>query len=86
MSRCIIGRTARIALRKKGQEARIVTLVFPSRWRRSDLLGYVRREHPTETVRIVGWGSVTDGSTWEPSLWIVNPDGFSDYKQARVAA
>jgi len=77
---CLPARTALVALRKRGQEARLVTVVFPARWRRAALLSYVRREHPQETARIVEWHTLTNGQSWEPKLWLANPAAFSDYR------
>jgi hypothetical protein len=82
---CLPARTALIALRKRGQEPRLVTVAFPSRWRRSALLAYVRQEHPQETARIVEWHDLTDGESWAPKLWLANPAAFSDYRLGRAA-
>jgi hypothetical protein len=83
VSKCLAGRTALLALRKPGHTAREVTVVFPSSWKRSALLRYVRSEHPGETVRILEWHQVAKDDSWEPALWICNPDGFSDYRTGR---
>jgi hypothetical protein len=82
---CLAARSALIALRKRGQEPRLVTVIFPARWRRSALLSYVRREHPKETARIVEWHPTTDGASWEPRLWLANPAAFSDYRLGKAA-
>lgn len=80
MSTCLVGRTAEIALRKPGKKPRVVTIAFPSRWSKSTLLDYVRRNHPNETVRILEWHP-TRSTGWEPRLWLANPDGFTNYAE-----
>ena len=85
MSTCLRGRTATIALRKPRTPARNVKVVFPARWGKATLLRYVRDEHPGETVRIVRWDRSVPQGSWEPFLWICNPEGFADYDRGLPA-
>lgn len=86
MSKCITGRTAVIALRKPGRPPRETTVGFPASWKRSTLLRYVRSEHSGETVRILSWHRVAPPGSWEPSLWLVNPESFADYRTGALVA
>lgn len=79
ISTCLRGREVRIQLRSRGKrETKLVSVVVPNLWRKSDLLKYVRQEHPNESVKIVEWETLD----WEQRLWIANPEGFSNYLRA----
>lgn len=80
MSTCLRGREVRIRLRERtGKRVEVlVSVVVPARWRKSDVLRYVRGEHPNETVKIVEWETLG----WDQRLWIANPEGFSNYARA----
>lgn len=84
MSKCIAARTAVVAIRRPGdKEPKNFTLVFPARWEPSDLLKYVRSEHPGETVKIMTWNDSTlTDDKWETAMWMANPRGFKDYPRA----
>lgn len=93
MSLCLVGRTATLAIRKKGRTARIVNVVFPATWSRSTLLAYARAVHGPrdETVRIVKWHDAYVGRAGasraprEPYLWLANPAAFADYAKGVLA-
>lgn len=81
MSRCLIARTAVLAIRERSKPPVQVTVAFPAGWSRSTLLAYARAEHGPlgESVRIVEWGKSHD--EWTPRLYLANPVGFSDYRR-----
>lgn len=76
MSACIPGREVDIELRVKGTtKIRWASVVCPAKWKRSQLLRYVRAEHPGESVRIVKWHPYNEvGGGIYPRLWIVSPE------------
>ena len=95
MSTCIAARIAIIALRLTERsakrtnlpswraETRLYTLVFPATWSKTNLLNYVRQEHPNQTVRIMEWGHQGKADQpWETALWLANPKGFFNYVRA----
>lgn len=77
---CLVGRTARVAIREKTR-VRIVNIAFPARWKKSTLLKYVRSVHNPKghTVRLVEWGPLIYDKENEEPLWLANPSGFVDF-------
>jgi hypothetical protein len=79
MSSCTPGRMVTLRFRPKYSQDRfhdrantqVSLVVCPVKWTKSHLLKYCRREHPNQTVRILGWGP----SYWpgdDRVLWIVD--------------
>jgi hypothetical protein len=77
MSACIRGREVVVAIRPNRRGSPwTASVICPARWRKSDLLRYVRAEHPTDSVLIEEWKAA--------ELWIANPRDFSDYVRAEA--
>ena len=81
MSTCIRGREAILRFTYKDypdSDSHDARIIFPAKWSEETLMDYVKREHPKENVELIE----ISGNTWpSKSMWIANPQGFSDFER-----